>query len=184
MNKVFIATSLDGYIADQKGEIDWLHAIPNPENDDMGYHEFISTVDALVMGRTTFETVLGFDIDWPYKIPVFVLSRTLNTVPEDLTGKVKLIKGSPPEILKSIRDKGFQNLYIDGGTTIQGFLKEDLIDQIIITTIPVLLGGGSPLFGALDQHLHFEHVRSTCYLNCIVQNEYRRKSHKTDAGYE
>jgi len=175
MNKVFIATSLDGYIADKQGQIDWLHAIPNVENDDMGYNQFISTVEAIVMGRTTFETVLGFGIDWPYQIPVFVLSRTLDSVPEKLVGKVELVKGSLHDILKSIHNKGYQNLYIDGGTTVQEFLREDLVDNLIITTIPILLGGGSSLFGTLDQPLTFEHVRSTRFLDCIVQNEYRRK---------
>ncbi|MBX2870620.1 MAG: dihydrofolate reductase family protein [Saprospiraceae bacterium] len=179
MNKVFIATSLDGYIADKEGQIDWLHSIPNPENDDMGYNKFISTVDALIMGRTTFETVLSFGIDWPYEIPVFVLSTTLKAIPEELQEKVELTKGSPKEILEMIHSKGFDELYIDGGTTIQGFLSQDLIDQLIITTIPVLLGGGSPLFGTFDQRLSFQHVRSSRYLDCIVQNEYLRKKNES-----
>lgn len=76
-NSVFIATSLDGFIADKNGRIDWLHSIPNPENDDMGYVKFEEKIDALVIGRGTFETVLGFDVDWPYHKPVFVLSNKL-----------------------------------------------------------------------------------------------------------
>lgn len=175
MNKVFIAASIDGYIADKDGKIDWLHAIPNPDHNDMGYNQFISTVDAIVMGRITFETVMGFDMDWPYEIPVFVLSRTLKSVPESLTDKVHLVQGTLDEIAQTIYEQGYSDLYIDGGTTIQGFLKEDLIDQLIITTIPVLLGGGSPLFGSLDQQLAFEHIKATRYLDCTVQNEYRRK---------
>ena len=175
MNKVFIATSLDGYIADKEEKIDWLNSIPNPENDDMGYNQFISTVDAIVMGRTTFETILGFDINWPYQIPVFVLSRTIDSIPEILVNKVEIIKGSLNEILKNIHDRGFINLYIDGGTTIQGFLKEDLIDELTITTIPILLGGGISLFGTLDRPLAFQHTKSSRYLDCIIQNEYQRK---------
>ena len=85
-NRVFIATSLDGFIADQNGAIDWLHSIPNPEQIDMGYTDFIGGVDAIVMGRNTFEVVCGFDIDWPYEVPVFVLSRTLNTRPRLYAG--------------------------------------------------------------------------------------------------
>jgi len=76
-NSVFIATSLDGYIADRNGKIDWLNTIPNPDNNDMGYTEFTKGIDALLMGRKTFETVLGFDGDWPYNKPVFVLSNKL-----------------------------------------------------------------------------------------------------------
>ena len=175
MNKVFIATSLDGYIADKEGGIDWLHEIPNPDGDDMGYHQFIASVDAIVMGLTTFETVCCFDIPWPYTIPVFVLSHTLQTIPEELETSVSLVKGPLSEVLSSIHDKGYQNLYIDGGTTIQGFLAEDLIDEMTITTIPVLLGGGFPLFGELTQKLEFTHSQSTRYLDCVVQNTFVRK---------
>jgi len=85
-NSVFIATSLDGYIADKTGAVDWLDLIPNPKQDDMGYFKFIKDIDALVMGRSSFETVLGFDVDWPYTVPVFVLSNSLNKVPENLVG--------------------------------------------------------------------------------------------------
>ncbi len=138
-NKVFIATSLDGYIADKNGEIDWLHSIPNPDNLDLGYGEFTSQIDALVMGRTTFETVCGFDMEWPYEKPVFVLSNSLNTIPDEYKGKVELVKGDLKKVIEEIHSKGFNNLYIDGGKTIQSFLKEDLIDEMIITIIPYLL---------------------------------------------
>ena len=173
-NKVFIATSLDGYIADKDGSIDWLHNIPNPEGDDMGYKAFMSQVDSLVMGRTTFETVLAFGIDWPYEKPVFVLSNTMTKIPEELHGKVFLAKGPLKEILRSIHQQGYHHLYIDGGATIQGFLQEDLIDEMIITVIPTLLGGGSALFSKLDKNLDFECVSSKIYLNKIVQNHFKR----------
>jgi len=173
-NSVFIATSLDGYIADKDGGIAWLDAIPNPEKIDMGYVEFNTEIDALVMGRTTFETVLGFGIDWPYDKTVFVLSNTLTEVPKELKGKVQLVKGSLQEVLKIIHDQGYYRLYIDGGGTIQSFLKEDLIDEMVITTIPVLLGGGTPLFSGLSQQLHFECIATKRYLDKIAQNHYRR----------
>ncbi len=175
MNTVFIATSLDGYIADKEGGIDWLHAIPNPDQIDMGYNELIARVDALVMGRTTFETVCGFDMDWPYTLPVYVLSRSLKEIPEKYAERVFLVKGTLTEVLDEIHANGHHRLYIDGGATIQSFLKEDLIDELIISTIPVLLGGGSPLFGELDHKMDFEHVESRRYLDAIVQNHYRRK---------
>lgn len=174
MNSVFIATSLDGYIADKNGGIDWLHQIQNPEQDDMGYQAFISRMDALVMGRTTFETVSSFDMEWPYDIPVFVLSNTLTNLPAAYSSKVELVKGPLSEIVATIQDKGHQHLYIDGGATIQSFLREDLIDELIITTIPVLLGGGSTLFGTMDRRLAFKHVEAKRYLNRIVQNHYLR----------
>ncbi|MFD1292592.1 dihydrofolate reductase family protein [Lutibacter holmesii] len=174
-NSVFIATSLDGYIADKNGGIEWLHSIPNPTNDDMGYAEFTNNIDALIMGRNTFETVLGFDVDWPYNKPVFVLSNKLKEIPASYKNKAFLVNGSLTEVLSEIHKKGFEKLYIDGGTTIRSFLKEDLIDELVLTTIPILLGGGSPLFSQLPTELSFELVTSKSYLNQITQNYYKRK---------
>lgn len=174
-NIVFIAKSLDGYIAGKNGNLDWLHSIPNPEGVDMGYNRLMEEVDAIVMGRTTFDTVLGFGIDWPYTKHVFVLSNTLQEVPANLEGKVSLLKGSPQQILDQIHERGYHNLYIDGGRTVQHFLQADLIDELRISTIPILLGGGFPLFGDLASPMEFEHVESMVYLNQIVQDHYRRK---------
>ena len=174
-NCVFIATSIDGFIADSDGGIDWLHAIPNPENNDMGYSDFMSEIDALVMGRTTFETVCGFDIEWPYDKPVFVLSRSLRKVPKNLEGKVFLVGGPLEKVLSHINALGHHRLYIDGGRTIQGFLKEDLIDEMIITTIPILLGGGTALFAKVSEPLVFECINSQRYLDQVVQNHFVRR---------
>lgn len=174
-NKVFIATSIDGFIADANGGIDWLNSVPNPENSDMGYNKFIGEVDALIMGRNTFETVAGFDIDWPYQKPVFVLSSSLQSIPVEYQDKVELVKGTLNEVLEAIHNKGFKNLYIDGGKTIQSFLSLGLIDDIIISTIPVLLGDGIPLFGKTVQKMDFELIKSEVFLNAIVQSHYRLK---------
>lgn len=174
-NCVFIATSIDGYIADKNGGIDWLHAIPNPDQDDMGYVAFTKNIDALVMGRNTFETVCGFDVDWPYDKPVFVLSNSLHEIPETHQGKAFLVTGTLTEILEQIHSKGFHRLYIDGGATISNFLRADLIDEMVITTIPILLGGGSSLFSELPNELKFELISAKTYLNQITQNHYKRK---------
>lgn len=171
-NSVFIATSIDGYIADKNGNIDWLHSIPNPDGIDMGYSEFMSQIDALIMGRKTFETVCGFDIDWPYTKPVFVLSNTLKSIPDKFVSKAELIKGDLIEIIKILNSKGFTNLYIDGGTTIQSFLNENLIDEMIITTIPILLGGGTSLFGQLSAPINFRCIESKIFLESVVQNHF------------
>lgn len=174
-NKVFIARSLDGYIADREGGLDWLHLVPNPDQLDLGYEQFMEHVDAIVMGRNTFETVCGFDMDWPYSKPVFVLSSSLESVPEKLRAKVEVLGGRPQDVLEQIHLKGYQRLYIDGGRTIQDFLKEDLIDELIITTIPILLGGGATLFAELPRVMEFEHVESKLYLDALVQDCYKRK---------
>ena len=174
-NSVYIATSLDGYIADKNGGIAWLDSIPFTENEDMGYKAFTKDIDALVMGRTTFETVLGFDVDWPYKKPVFVLSTSMTEIPESHKGKAYLAQGTLSEILAHIHKKRCYRLYIDGGNTISGFLKEDLIDEMIITVFPILLGGGAPLFAELPSPLDFELVASKVYFNQLEQHHYRRK---------
>jgi len=171
---VYIAASLDGYIADKAGSVDWLHSIPNPEGSDMGFGEFIARVDALVMGRNTFDMVLSFGIDWPYSKPVFVLSSTLTKVPAGYEDKVFLVKGPLDEVLATLSRQGYKDLYIDGGITIQNFLKADLIDEMIITTIPVLLGGGLPLFGDLVTPLNFKHVKCERLLDSLVKNHYLR----------
>lgn len=172
---VFIGASLDGYIADRNGGLNWLTAIPNPEQSDMGYTEFMAQVDALVMGRKTFETVCGFEGDWPYAKPIFIVSRTLDTIAEEYRDKAELVKGSLVQILEKIHNEGYHRLYIDGGVTIQNFLKEDLIDEITITTIPIVLGGGSALFSVLPKELEFTLVESKIFLNQLVQSHYRRK---------
>ncbi len=174
-NIVYIAQSLDGYIADKNGGLDWLHSVPNPNNDDGGFGDFMNRIDGLIMGRTTFETVCSFDIDWPYTKPVFVLSNTLKEIPNTHKKHASLINGNLKTIIENLNNKGFNELYIDGGTTIQSFLKEDLIDEMIITTIPVLLGGGSSLFGDLAQPLNFELIQSKTVMGSINQCYYKRK---------
>ncbi len=174
-NIVYIATSIDGFIADKKGQIDWLHDIPNPDGLDFGFSKFLDSIDALIMGRKTLDMVLSFDCDWPYTKPVFVLSRTMKSVPHTYADKIFLINGELSDILKDLNEKGFHNFYIDGGETIQSFLKEDLIDELIITTIPTLLGGGIRLFGELAKPLKFKHVKSERYLDHMVKNYFIRK---------
>jgi len=174
-NLVFIACSLDGYIAGKNAELDWLHQTPNPENNDMGYSHFMDKIDALVMGKNTFATVCGFEGEWPYNVPVFVLSRTLNAIPEKFQDKAELLQGELNDVLKTIHAKGFKTLYIDGGATINSFLKADLIDEMTITSMPILLGGGTPLFKELPQTLNFSLIKSHVFLGAVVQSTYRRK---------
>ena len=174
-NIVFIAKSLDGYIAGRNGELDWLEMIPNPERIEMGFERLMTEIDAIVMGKTTFEVVCGFGGKWPYPKHVFVLSNSINKVPENIEEKVTILKGDPQDVLESIHKHGFFRLYIDGGRTVQDFLKADLIDELRITTIPILLGGGFPLFGDLPLPMKFEHLESRLFLNQIVQDCYKRK---------
>lgn len=157
-NHVYIATSLDGYIATPDGGLDWLCATPNPDDDDYGYAEFIAGIDAIVMGRKTFEKALAFD-SWPYTKPVF-LTNSLVQLPEAVENKAKKVKGDLKELVQQLNETEYGNLYIDGGSIIRSFLAEDLIDELTITSIPVLLGSGIPLFIQLSNTLTFKHQRT------------------------
>ncbi|MBE1275483.1 dihydrofolate reductase family protein [Enterovibrio baiacu] len=174
-NIVYIATSLDGFIADKNNRIEWLHDIPNPDGSDLGFSAFMDRIDAIVMGRNTVEMVLSFGCDWPYTKPVFMLSNTLTSVPAGYEDKIFLVNGDLKDVVRVLNEQGYADLYIDGGVTVQGFLKQDLIDELIITTIPVLLGGGIPLFGDLAEPLKFKHVSSEPLLGCLVKNTFVRE---------
>lgn len=171
-NIVYIATSLDGYIADKDGGLDWLNATPNPDNQDFGWSVFMDRIDALVMGRNTFETVCSFGGEWPYLKPVFVLSNSLTEIPQAYSDKAELVSGPIAAVVDTLNAKGYSSLYIDGGKTIQSFLEADLIDELIITQIPTLLGGGVPLYGQLTEPLAYEFVNTTVHLKALVQSHY------------
>ena len=165
---VFIATSLDGFIARANGDLDWL---PQGDVEEHGYEAFIATVDALVMGRKTYETVLTFGT-WPYgEKPVYVLST--HTLAPALPGAVvERLSGAPAEIMARLAARGVGHVYVDGGITIQGFLQAGLIQRLIITRIPVLLGAGIPLFGPLSGDINLRHVGTRQYASGLVQSEY------------
>ena len=165
---VFIATSLDGFIARANGDLDWL---PAGGGEEHGYEAFIATVDALVIGRKTFETVLTFDA-WPYgERPVYVLStRALADAPVGAT--VERLAGPPADIVAQLTARGVRHAYVDGGITIQRFLQAGLIQRLIITRVPVLLGSGIPLFGVTERDILLTHVETRQYASGLVQSEY------------
>lgn len=172
---VFIATSLDGFIARENGGIDWLPTPDLEDGEDYGYNAFIETVDAMVMGRNTYELVLAFD-EWYYgELPVFVLSSRGVDIPGRISKTVSTMSGEPEEIVRHLGEQGFRHLYVDGGKTIQGFLKAGLISQLTITRIPVLIGSGIPLFGPLSNDIQLEHVESRTFTDGLVQNRYEVK---------
>jgi dihydrofolate reductase len=163
---VFIATSLDGFIAREDGAIDWLPANPEPH----GYDEFIASVDAIVIGRKTFETVLAFG-GWFYgKTPVVVLSTKELKAPEG--ANCDFMSGDPRDIAARLDERGFHHVYLDGGVTIQRFLEAGLIQRLIITRIPVLLGSGIPLFGPLSHDVRLTHVATRTFAEGLAQSEY------------
>lgn len=171
---VFIATSLDRFIAREDGGIDWL-PVPDANSgggEDYGYKDFIKTIDAMVMGRNTFELVRTFD-EWYYgDMPVFVLTNQGVDIPDRISKTVSQMSGEPMEIVEQLKENGYNHLYIDGGKTIQGFLNAGLIDEMTITTIPVLIGSGIPLFGPVNRDIHLEHTGNRTS-GGLIQNRYR-----------
>ena len=165
---VFCGISVDGFLARHDGTLDFLeHGGQEPH----GYAEFIATIDVLVWGRNTYEIVLGFGGDWPFKKPVIVLSSgEIKPAPADAS--VEHMSGDPAEIFAALEGRGFQHAYIDGGITIQEFLGAGLIDRMIVTRVPVLIGEGIPLFGPLPNDILLEHVRTQTYKTGLVQSEY------------
>ena len=170
---IFIATSLDGFIARADGAIDWLPGLDSDPGENYGYDAFIASIDGLVMGRNSFEKVLTFE-EWPYPKPVIVLSRSLHAsaLRDDLVGKVEISPLSPPDLIRDLARRGWSRVYVDGGQVIQSFMREGLIADMVITRIPVLLGEGLPLFGPLADDIKLSHVDTRSYPSGLVQSRY------------
>jgi dihydrofolate reductase len=170
---VYIATSVDGFIAREDGGIDWLPEGGGEEGgEDYGYQEFVDSVDAIVMGRSTYELASSFG-SWPYgEKPVVVLSSRRVVIPEAIARTVEAMSAAPREVVRRLAQRGFGHLYVDGGRTIQGFLGEGLIDRLILTKVPVLIGSGIPLFGALPHDVGLRHLETLQFDNGLVQSKY------------
>ncbi|HEY2457955.1 MAG TPA: dihydrofolate reductase family protein [Candidatus Acidoferrum sp.] len=166
---VFVGTSIDGFIARRNGAFDFL---PADGGEPHGYEEFIASVDALVIGRNTFEVVAAFP-EWPYgdKRVVVLSSKTL-----DLSGVrggiVEQMTGDPAGIVSKLAASGVQHIYVDGGITIQSFLRAGLVQRLIITRVPVLIGEGIPLFGVLGRDVQLKHIATQQYASGLVKSEY------------
>lgn len=170
---VFIATSLDGNVARLDHRIDWLTRQPATD-EDLGYERFLATVDGIVMGRGSFENVLTFGA-WPYTLPVVVASRSLAPadLPGELRGKVEVSALAPEALLAELDARGWRRAYVDGGLLVQDFLRRGLIEDLVITVVPTLIGEGRRLFGALDHDVDLELVSSQAFANGMVQSTYR-----------
>jgi dihydrofolate reductase len=167
---VFIAASLDGFIARTDGSLDWLSIVERP-GEDYGYRAFIDDVDALVLGRRTYESVLRFD-SWPYaKKRCVVLTHR---PPTPRHGE-EFFAGSPSELVRRLSLAGTRRIYVDGGDVIRQFLAAGLIDDLTLSTIPVLLGDGVRLFGGTGAEIRFALVASRSFSSGLVQHEYRAR---------
>lgn len=169
MVSVFVGASVDGFIARPNGELDFL---PPGGGEPHGYDEFIATVDAIVIGRKTFETVLGME-QWPYADNRVVVLSSQQVDLSKARGVVEHMAGSPAEILSQLASSGTRHVYVDGGVTIQGFLRAGLVHRLFITRVPVLIGEGIPLFGSLPGDIQLRHVATRHYPSGLVQSEYQ-----------
>ena len=178
---VYIATSADGYIATPEGDVDWLHTAGNPDvdmsdNADMGFNNFIASVDCMIMGRKCMEVISSFNLtpqQWPYgDTKIYVLSNSLKVAPENLRGKVEMYSGEIPVLIKQLEDSGFKHAYIDGGATITSFINLQLISEMIITKAPVILGEGIPLFGKINNKIKLVNSEAIGFPNDFIQVKY------------
>lgn len=170
---VYIAVTLDGFIARTSGGLDFLDDVNKPpEGEDYGYKAFMDSIDALVMGRNSFEKVVSFGV-WPYEKPVIVMSQTLKRIPEGYEERAELFAGSPQEVVAKLELEGLKRVYLDGGKLVQSFLREDLVTDMIISRVPVLIGQGIPLFGSLANDVKLEHLSTQSFITGLVQSEYR-----------
>jgi len=168
----YIGTSLDGFIARQDGDISWLEKFAD-EDFFRAYDAFMDRIEKVL----TFPT-------WPYRKKVFVLSSSLGQVPDNLKERVTIIFLEPVALLRSLSGNGFSRVCLDGGKVVQSFLKADLIDELIISRVPVLIGRGIPLFGDLDTDRSFRHIRTESYPNGLIRSQYEKTDFTGAAGSE
>jgi len=178
---VYIATSADGYIATPEGDVDWLHAAGNQDadmskNPDMGFNNFIASVDCMVMGRKCMGVISSFNLtpeQWPYgDTKIYVLSNSLKKPPENLRGKVEIYSGDITKLINQLEITGFKHAYIDGGATITSFINIQLINEMIITKAPVILGKGIPLFGEINNSIKLINSEAIAFPNDFIQVKY------------
>ncbi|MFA7265830.1 MAG: dihydrofolate reductase family protein [Candidatus Nanopelagicales bacterium] len=172
----FIATSLDGYIAREDGDISWLLERDDP-TEDHGYNDFIADIGVIVMGRGSYDKVLTFD-QWPYELPVVVLSATLtdSDVPLHLVGKVEVTSQTPSQVMQDLAHRGLDRVYLDGGRVIQSFLRAGLVSDLVVTTVPVILGAGRRLFGEVSTDIDLALVDVRRFPSGLVQSKYSVKA--------
>jgi len=178
---VYIATSADGYIATAEGSVDWLHTAGRQDadmsdNPDMGFNDFITSVDCMIMGRKCMEVISSFNLtseQWPYgDTKIYVLSHSIKVPPENLRGKVEMYAGAIPKLINQLEGNGFKHAYIDGGATITSFLNLQLINEMTISKAPVILGQGIPLFGKVEQNIKLVNSEVVAFANDFIQTKY------------
>ncbi|HLT38903.1 MAG TPA: dihydrofolate reductase family protein [Enhygromyxa sp.] len=171
--RVFIASSLDGFIAGPDDDLSWLPQPSSEPGGDFGYGAFMAEVGALLMGRRTFDVVLGFGGEWPYgERPVLV--TTHRPLPSSAPASARAVSGSITELVEAAREAaGGRDVYIDGGDLIRQALDAELIDELVVTLIPVILGAGHPLFAGAQRRHALELIEHTAHAGGLISLRYR-----------
>ncbi len=168
---LYIATSLDGYIAKPNDDLSFL-SIVEQEGQDYGYADFVKTVDAVIVGRKTYEKVISMGFDFPHADKnAYIITRT----PRPNIGSVKFYTGDLKSLIHRLKSENGKNIFCDGGAEIVNeLLKDDLIDEFIISVIPILVGNGTKLFkdGRPEQNLKLVSVKS--FEKGLTQLHYKR----------
>lgn len=181
ISSVFIATSFDGFIAKEDGNIDWLDTAGMPDADmgedaDMGFFNFINSVDCIVMGRKTMEVISNMNLSdgqWPYgDLPIIVLSKTIKEPPINLKDYVNIYSGDLGKLVEDLKNDGYEKIYVDGGKTIQSFIELKLLNEMIISKAPVILGSGISLFGRTENNIVLDNISSKVYPNGFIQEHF------------
>lgn len=170
---IFIATSLDGFVARNNHKLDWLMK-QKTQGEEHGYNEFVDNIDVIVMGKGSYENVLSFG-EWPYKKPVIVMSKSLtqSDIPISLANKVKITTLEPAALMQQLQDSGNDRAYIDGGKIVQSFIRAGLIEDIILTLIPILIGSGKRLFGEISEDIDLKLLNMENYPSGLIQTQYK-----------
>lgn len=170
---VYLGISVDGYIARPDGSVDFLDNHAPPETD-LGFGDFLGSVDVLVMGRNTFDFVMNAGVEWPYgDTLVTVLTHRPLDLPAVFVGNVEVSDLDVLALVEYLGERGFQHAYVDGGQTVQQFLVAGLVDELTLTTVPDLIGEGISLFPHLTSDVRLELIASSSEKNGFVQSHYR-----------
>ena len=180
---VFCGVSVDGFLARPDDTLDFLDT---GGQEPHGFTDFLASVDVVVIGRRTFDVVLKLGHVGLYgNKAVIVLSGRRPDFSSVADAGVEQMSGEPGEIVRRLEARGFQHAYIDGGLTIQRFLAAGLIDRLVITRVPVLIGAGIPLFGPIPGDIPLHHVATRSYQGGLVQSEYEISApHLGSKGYQ
>lgn len=173
--KLFIAQTLDGYIARADGALDWLDELASPQGEDYGYANFLTTISTIIMGRNTYQQILSFGVDWPYaeqKTIIFTTNKTM----EVSTPNTEISDELNTQYVQKIKDSAQGNIWIvGGGKLIQSFLAIDAIDEMIISQVPRILGQGIRLFPEGTKETPLQLVTTTNYDKGVINLKYRRR---------